>query len=226
MVETTLLAIESSGSTCGVGLSKNGVLMGEYSLFAKNVHDSMLAELCRRMLADHTLAADDVDAVVVSAGPGSFTGLRIGYSVAKGLCFGTNKRLVEAPTLQAFAAAAQEFAQSLGNARISVLIPSHKDIVYFQQFNANLTPINEALCCPVADALKLVSPSDVVCGTGAHFSDTGHRLSGLERLSPRFILRLGRKLLQEGVASDAANATPMYIQDFTPKTATRVFIAE
>ena len=97
------LAYETSGNTCGVSLHDNNELIAEYSLYVKNIHDAALAELTNQLLRSVGQSANDIDFVSISAGPGSFTGLRIGYSFVKGFLFHTNIQLVSVPSLHSVA---------------------------------------------------------------------------------------------------------------------------
>lgn len=98
-----ILGIESSSLVAGVALVTDGVLTAEYTMNDKKTHSQtllpMLDEVCRLLQLD----LEVLDAIAVSAGPGSFTGLRIGSATAKGLGLALKKPLVSVPTLDALA---------------------------------------------------------------------------------------------------------------------------
>jgi len=109
-----ILNIETATSVCSVSLSENGRVLFEKNSFDGPSHASLLgvfieevARICNPCVTVHTdyksARADIVDAVAVSSGPGSYTGLRIGVSMAKGLCFGWNVPLLNIPTLDILA---------------------------------------------------------------------------------------------------------------------------
>ncbi|HAL65703.1 MAG TPA: tRNA (adenosine(37)-N6)-threonylcarbamoyltransferase complex dimerization subunit type 1 TsaB, partial [Bacteroidales bacterium] len=100
---TNLLCIESSTSICSVALVSNGDLIGLEETQDKNAHSARLTVLIEKILNDNRLKAKQLNAVAMSRGPGSYTGLRIGASVAKGLCFALNIPLIAVSTLQAMA---------------------------------------------------------------------------------------------------------------------------
>lgn len=106
--KTILLGIESSGATCAVGVSSDNQLLLEISANIKNIHSQKLAPFVEYALQTASLQMEDVNAIVLSAGPGSFTGLRIGYSVAKGLAHALKIPLIEVPTLDLWAYQAGE----------------------------------------------------------------------------------------------------------------------
>ena len=99
----TLLGIESSGSTCSVGVSMKNQLQGEISINGRNIHSEKLAPFVEFILENLQITFTNLDAIVLSAGPGSFTGLRIGYSLAKGIAHPLNMPIIEVPTLDVWA---------------------------------------------------------------------------------------------------------------------------
>ena len=133
-----ILSLETSGVTCGVAISNGKNILAEYSIYMSNQHDRLLAELTRRILKDVGISLNDLSAVAVSAGPGSFTGLRIGAALAKGLCYDGNPKFIAIPTLSAFAYHSHELAELTDSKRIIAAISSHKDLMYYQIFSLNI----------------------------------------------------------------------------------------
>ena len=105
-----ILALETATAQGGVALTRGALLGGralaEYSLHPETLHGRRLLGPAEMLLADSGLSWDDLDAVAVSRGPGSFTGLRLGMAAAQGLSLATGKPLVAVPTLTALAAQA------------------------------------------------------------------------------------------------------------------------
>ena len=98
-----ILNIDTATSVCSVALAKDGEVVGCLENNEGLNHSVLLGVYIDRLLQEHHLDAQQLDAVAVSMGPGSYTGLRIGVSTAKGLCFGSGKPLIAVPTLQALA---------------------------------------------------------------------------------------------------------------------------
>ncbi len=99
-----ILGIETSTQICSAALLHNNVLLAEVRLNLRNVHASRLFEIIASLFSDAGIQSTDVDGIGVSIGPGSFTGLRIGLSAAKGLAFPGELPVVPVPTMQALAA--------------------------------------------------------------------------------------------------------------------------
>ena len=103
-----LILIETSTALCSTALVENGVLTSYRESSAPKAHASLTAIFIQEMLDERGLTLADCDAVCVSKGPGSYTGLRVGVSTAKGLCFGSGKPLIAVGTLDTLVAQAAE----------------------------------------------------------------------------------------------------------------------
>ena len=98
-----LLAFESSAKAAGTALLSDGCLLAEYMQNSGQTHSRTLMELAKNMLSGCDLTPQDIDAVAVAAGPGSFTGVRIGMACAKGFAWGRQLPLYGVSTLEALA---------------------------------------------------------------------------------------------------------------------------
>ena len=102
-----LILIETSTALCSAALAEDGVITSYRESSAPKAHASLTAVFIQEMLEEKGLTIADCDAVCVSKGPGSYTGLRVGVSTAKGLCFGSGKPLIAISTLDILVAQAQ-----------------------------------------------------------------------------------------------------------------------
>ena len=102
-----ILLIETSTALCSVALAQDGVVTSYRESSAPKAHASLTAVFIQEMLAERGLTLADCGAVCVSKGPGSYTGLRVGVSTAKGLCFGSGKPLLAVGTLDTLVAQAE-----------------------------------------------------------------------------------------------------------------------
>jgi len=98
-----ILAIETTGKTAGVALVCPSHIIAEFSVNNNKTHSSVLMPLIDAMLKSADFDKRDIDYIACSAGPGSFTGLRIGAAAAKGLAFGLSRRIIPVATLDAMA---------------------------------------------------------------------------------------------------------------------------
>ncbi|MBP5733988.1 MAG: tRNA (adenosine(37)-N6)-threonylcarbamoyltransferase complex dimerization subunit type 1 TsaB, partial [Lachnospiraceae bacterium] len=98
-----ILGIDSSGLVASVAVTNDGVLLGEYTTNYKKTHSQTLLPMLDELKKMIELDLSTLDAIAISAGPGSFTGLRIGSATAKGLGLALDKPLIEVPTLEGLA---------------------------------------------------------------------------------------------------------------------------
>lgn len=98
-----ILAIDTSGQTASVAVWEDGLTLAEFSIHAKKTHSQTLLPMLEDVREKIELNMEEIDAVAVTSGPGSFTGLRIGSSTAKGLGFALNKPIIPVPTLEGLA---------------------------------------------------------------------------------------------------------------------------
>lgn len=98
-----ILGIDSSGLVAGVAVLQDDVILAEYNVNYKKTHSQTLLPMLDEVKRMIELDLEEIDAIAVAAGPGSFTGLRIGSATAKGLGLALGKPLVEVPTLEGLA---------------------------------------------------------------------------------------------------------------------------
>ena len=101
-----IILIETSTALCSVALAENGVVTAYRESSAPKAHASLTAVFVQEVLEERGMTLADCNAVCVSMGPGSYTGLRVGVSTAKGLCFGSGKPLLAVGTLDTLVAQA------------------------------------------------------------------------------------------------------------------------
>ena len=103
-----IVLIETSTALCSTALAENGAIISYRESSAPKAHASLTAVFIKEMLEERGLSPQDCDAFCVSMGPGSYTGLRVGVSTAKGLCFGSGKPLMAVGTLDTLVAQTRE----------------------------------------------------------------------------------------------------------------------
>ncbi len=150
-----VLGIDTATDVCAVALVRTGALLAEARVTVPRSHATRLALLVQECLAHARLEAADLDAIAVSAGPGSYTGLRIGASLARGLALATGARIVGVGTMEALQAEAEAFVRP-GEA-LAVALPSRRGEVYLSASGSEpeavlLADVAERLAGPVAIA--------------------------------------------------------------------------
>lgn len=103
LIVALILHLETATPTCSVALSEGGVLLSLKEKTAQNIHASVITLFIEAVMQEAGRQLHELDAICVSKGPGSYTGLRIGVSAAKGLCYALDKPLLAVNTLEAMA---------------------------------------------------------------------------------------------------------------------------
>ncbi len=134
-----ILNIETATKNCSVSIAENGVILairelnnGSYS------HAEVLHPFIVDVLKEANLTSKDIDAVAVSKGPGSYTGLRIGVSAAKGLCFAFDKPLISIDTLSSLS-----YSISCDDGFIVSMLDARRMEVYASVYNTNHEQLRE-----------------------------------------------------------------------------------
>jgi len=150
----TILAIETASTICGVAVIQDGKCVSLIEKEANRKHAEILPRFIQQSLeeSNHTIA--DLDTVAVSIGPGSFTGLRIGLGMAKGLTYSKDLPIIPVPTIAAIALGLKEIAPPSG------IVLSHGNRVFYQEFKwvDNVpTPVQKPAVGDIEDFLPKLS---------------------------------------------------------------------
>lgn len=228
-----ILGIETATTICSAGLATPERVIAEIGFDIKNAHDHVLTESIAQLLRLARVRMNDVRAIAVSSGPGSFTGLRIGMSVAKGLAFTHNKPMIGVSTLLAQACAAlahaEAFArgQGMDSCLIVPVISSRRHEIYSASYQlAAPLPllVSAERVLNVADFPATLSSRTALCGNGLVALREAGVLEQLRenffvpiesaRLSGAMIARLGQIKFSRGETTSAEKLEPVYVQDF------------
>ena len=163
-----ILCLETSATQCSVGVTHpNGHLLLESPL--SNNHAEVLMPMIKDLLLQAGLKPTDLDAIAISSGPGSYTGLRIGASTATGLCFGFNIPLIAINTLKALASAAIESSDASYDVYWP-MIDARRMEVYEALYTADLSLLRPMHNLILTEALSLDDLMDkrvLICGDAA-----------------------------------------------------------
>lgn len=137
-----ILSIETATANCSVALHHGGKLLELLELNQPNIHASQTFVFIQEVMNRTGFDFNALDAVAVSKGPGSYTGLRIGVSASKGFCYGLKIPLIGIGTLQNMALSAKEFALNNGYHLLMPMLDARRMEVYSQAFDTDLNPID------------------------------------------------------------------------------------
>lgn len=137
-----ILHIDTSAQHCHVAVSSSGNLVSEKISVDTNNHATILNHMMEEVLveAGH-LSLQDLDAVDVMAGPGSYTGLRIGLATAKALCYALDKPLLLSNKLTLLAFQDKEYIATANAAYIGAILPARKGEYFVSVYHADQTPV-------------------------------------------------------------------------------------
>jgi tRNA threonylcarbamoyladenosine biosynthesis protein TsaB len=131
-----LLLIETATTSCSVALVQQGQVLAIKELNERNIHAEVITVFIEDIFKKEDKTYNDLDAVAVSSGPGSYTGLRIGVSTAKGLCFALDKPLISVETMQAMADGMAAKLAEGSTALLCPMIDARRMEVYTALFDA------------------------------------------------------------------------------------------
>ena len=217
-----VLGIETATDVCAVAVLRDGDVLASASVRVPRSHATRLAPLVEQTLGHARLAPADVGLVAVSAGPGSYTGLRIGAALARGLCLATGARLVGVGTLDALMDEA--FAHLVGTESVLVALPSRRGEVYVAMDDLDGRRIRPQAVA-LTDLEALVGPvlpdghTLWVAGAGAPavLDAIGSRLPLLQLVvhpSAERVARLGLERFESGAAAGPEAFAPLYLGSF------------
>ncbi len=226
-----ILLIETSTEACSVALSNGSALIEEIYLEEPKAHASVVAPFVERLLKGNELAACELAAVAVSKGPGSYTGLRVGVSVAKGICYAASVPLIGISTLATIAECALESSGEMvescnGNLLIVPMIDARRMEVYTATYNREMEEV-APVCAKILEkesySNQLSESTLLFTGNGAEkFKEL---LASEGTLSPNALFlkkmpqasgmrRLAAKALEMGKFEDVAYFQPFYLKEF------------
>lgn len=224
-----LLAFDTSTDLMSVAVQRDGAdactppQVWQHSGPGGAQTSAQLIPTIQRLMAQAGLPFAELDAIVFGSGPGSFTGLRTACSVAQGLAFGANLKVLPIDTLLAVAEEARsQHASSLAEWRVQALLDARMDEMYAASYAFNSGKWKQikgySLIRPEDLTLESNCPlaGNVFAGYGARLPGGAPRIEALPTASA--LLRLAPALLASGGAVAADQALPLYLRDKVAKT--------
>lgn len=217
-----LLLLETATGICSVALANKGKLIALKETSTANSHSSLLTTFIDEIIKENNLQYSDLDAIVVSMGPGSYTGLRIGVSSAKGLCFSLDKPLIAINTLQSMAYGMHKMIQE-ENILICPMIDARRMEVYNSLFDFRLNEIRAT----AADIIDENSFSDHFKKSNIYFGGDGadkcravlaHQKNAIFlsefKVSAKFMIEMATQKFKQNQFENIAYFEPFYLKDF------------
>jgi len=222
---STILHIETSTEVCSVAVSEDSHVIFHQEDHNGPNHAERLGKMVDEALSFTDNHAIPFDAVAVSCGPGSYTGLRIGVSMAKGICYGRNLKLIGVPTLELLCVPVllREVAEE--DALFCPMIDARRMEVYAGIYNRALHPVREIM----ADIVEADTYKEYLDKHPVYFFGNGAKkcmeiidhpnaklIEGIEPLA-KWMQPLAEKRLLNGQTEDVAYFVPYYLKDFVAK---------
>ena len=217
---TTILALDTATEACSVALLHNGEISTLDEISPRS-HTQRILPMVDELLTQANIQIKDVNYLVFGRGPGSFTGVRVGVSVAQGLAMGANLPVVAVSNLKAMA---EEAYQKLGAEKVIALIDARMNEVYFAQFERNGEQWNEVVVEQVCSPEKAISQFQIsenmiVVGTGwaaySQFSEQNLPLvvSEITLPSAEYMLSIAQEEITKGNVQSALEIEPVYLRN-------------
>ncbi|MBI3578546.1 MAG: tRNA (adenosine(37)-N6)-threonylcarbamoyltransferase complex dimerization subunit type 1 TsaB [Ignavibacteriales bacterium] len=218
----TVLGIETSTAVCAVGLISEGKKEIQRSLVESHIHSEKLLTLVQEVVAEAGIKLSEIDCVAISIGPGSFTGLRIGLSTAKGLCYALGKQLVAVSTFEAIAKTAFDAHPEIS--KVAVMIDAKKSEYYvgrFEKASEEIKPLSEIQVLSFADAVSSVAQEDQTLILTDSVSEVAKAVRKPEIVKDvhqfsrgSAVAKLGMQKARANDVAAIASLEPMYLKDF------------
>ena len=222
---STILHIETSTDVCSVAVSEDTQVIFQQDDHSGPNHAERLGSMIDEALSFTDNHAIPFDAVAVSCGPGSYTGLRIGVSMAKGICYGRNLKLIAVPTLELLCVPVLLREIPEEDALLCPMLDARRMEVYSGIYNRALKPIREV----GADIVTAETYKDYLEEHPMYFFGNGakkcmdvinhpnaHLIEDIEPLA-KWMQPLAERRLLSGTTEDVAYFTPFYLKDFVAK---------
>ncbi|GGH05933.1 tRNA (adenosine(37)-N6)-threonylcarbamoyltransferase complex dimerization subunit type 1 TsaB [Mucilaginibacter phyllosphaerae] len=218
-----ILQIETATTSCSVALTKDGQVLAFKEIDQRNIHAEVITVYIDEILASRQVKYADLDAIAVSCGPGSYTGLRIGVSTAKGICFALDKPLIAVETLAAMAKGVVNDHPVDADTLLCPMIDARRMEVYTAIFN-QAGKIIKPTAAEIIDADsfgEILSKSKVLFfgdGAGKCKNILGHNSNALFLPdfvnSAKYLTAIAADKYHRREFVDVAYFEPYYLKDF------------
>lgn len=194
-----LLGIDTSGKTASAAVCTENAVLAQTTVYTKLTHSQVILPICKDVLKSAGLELSDIDVIAAAAGPGSYTGLRIGIAAVKAMCFALDKPCIGVSTLEALA-----YNVSLHRGIICSVMAARLDLVYCAVFRSDgkkITRLSEDRLLPIAELKSGLEATDEYVVT---VGDAAEKLNGEKFIiaPPHLKLQLASSLCAAGSAKE------------------------
>lgn len=225
----TILHIETSSEWCSVALSKNDQCIDIEISNEKNAQSSLLTIMIDRLLQRNDCSPQALDAIAISKGPGSYTGLRIGVSTAKGLAFALDLPIISVDTMFCIANAALQKIQEQDHFLIAAVTDARRQEIYAGLFDSTLAlvkPIETIILDSLSFHEHLDKTKIYFAGSGAAkcqeiIQHTNAFFVEHTNASAEFMVQQAYEKYQQGEFEDIAYFEPFYLKEFYTTAGTK-----
>ena len=223
-----ILSLETSTPVCSIALHQDGQLKFLAEIHEDQSHAAKLTPLIEQALAISGWDANSLDAIAVSAGPGSYTGLRIGTSTAKGLCFALNVPLIAIDTLKLLAQKVSRLNLAAGY--LCPMLDARRMEVYYSLFTPGLETVSPVQTVVVdAQAFDEVLNKEKVFFFGPGAEKCAAVISHVNAVFIKGVLPSAAELgelatteLEHRIFQNLTTFEPMYLKEFLVKKSTKI----
>ena len=218
-----ILGIDSSGLVASAAIVVDDTLVAEFTINNKQTHSQTLLPMIEKVVEMSGVALEELDGIAVAAGPGSFTGLRIGASTAKGMALALKKPVISVPTLEGMA-----YRMAVVDGTICPLMDARRNQVYtgiYQMQEGKLTCLLEQTAVDISEVIDKVNEigrNVVFLGDGVpvhqqtleQMTKVPYQFAPLHmnRQSAAAVAALGKIYLAEGKVEEAGEHKPIYLR--------------
>lgn len=214
-----ILSIETSQALCGACVYFSNKKYYEEIIFQKNIHAEKIFESVDTVLKSADMKLNEIDHIAVSSGPGSFTGLRIGMSAAKGLAFGNSLPIVPVPTFEALALQVLNYLPE--TSRFIIANKVNAEEIYYAKFTIkanNYIFVEKLTILKKSVFLEMIDSESIIFGNALR--DIGKEFKNYKEIiapNPRYVAEWSRAFGKELKIINYEFLEPNYLKNFIVK---------
>jgi tRNA threonylcarbamoyladenosine biosynthesis protein TsaB len=220
-----ILHIETATEVCSVCLAADGRIVNMHTTDVPRSHASLLTVMIGRLMAESGYIYNQLDAIAVSKGPGSYTGLRIGVAAAKGFCYALDRPLIAVGTLYSMARCMKQKLDGVSDGWLVPMIDARRMEVYLSVFNMSLETHEpaQAVILNEQSLSHLIGPVWFAGDGAAKFREVHAEKTDMNHMEIDFtaagLVEESYRRFTAGLFEDMAYFEPFYLKEFVGRQA-------